>query len=98
MSGISRTTTDHHTIRRWTEARGGVPARVKGTQQDMAGLLRIAFPNHSATSALTSIEWDDFFEKFDAESLAFVYQETTRTGEVSRFNRLISRETPESDA
>ena len=44
MSGISRTTTEHDTIIRWTEARGGIPARVRGTQEHSAGLLRIQSP------------------------------------------------------
>ncbi len=88
MSGISRTTTDHSIIKRWVEARNGLPARVHGTEEDMAGLLRIRFED---ADALDRIGWDDFFEKFDAEKLAFVYQEVTSSGEVSRFCRLVSR-------
>ena len=67
MSGISRTTTEHDTIRRWTDARNGKPSRVPGTEEDLAGVLRISF---SKKNDLETIPWDKFFEKFDSESLA----------------------------
>jgi transposase-like protein len=42
MAGESKTTTDHTTIGRWVEERGGRPARVKGTGSNGdPGLLRI---------------------------------------------------------
>jgi len=96
MSGISRTTTDHDVIVRWTEARGGQAARVKGTERHGAGLLRIHFPGASDDDALEAIPWTEFFEKFDEKNLALVYQEATSQGEVSRFNRIVSRETAEA--
>ncbi len=45
----SRITTDHETIRKWVEERGGYPASVKGTPEkgERAGLLRIDFPGYS---------------------------------------------------
>lgn len=91
MSGISRTTTDHDIIQRWTEARGGVPARVKGTERDGAGLLRIQFSDANDSDALESISWSDFFDKFEEKSLALAYQEATSAGEISRFNKIVSR-------
>jgi len=90
MSGISRTTQDHSVIRRWTEAREGRPARVAGTAKHSAGLLRIAFPEHTDDDNLETIPWEDFFEKFDEKNLALAYQETTSDGEISRFNRIVS--------
>jgi hypothetical protein len=40
----THTTTDHNTIRKWAEDRGGVPATVKATEEDgHAGILRIDF-------------------------------------------------------
>lgn len=91
MSGISRTTTDHTTIQRWTEARGGSPARVKGTGKDGVGVIRLHFSDDDAQS-LEGITWNDFFEKFEENKLALAYQETTRDGRVSRFNRIVSRQ------
>jgi hypothetical protein len=81
------TTTDHDQIRKWAEARDGHPARVKG--QGEGGLLRIDFgePNES----LERISWEDFFEVFDENELAFLYQEKTKDG-TSRFNKFINRE------
>lgn len=91
LSGISRTTTDHETIRHWAEARGGQPARVSGTQEHSAGLLRIQFADAGEDNALEGISWEEFFEKFDEKALAFAYQEATSDGQISRFNRLVSR-------
>jgi hypothetical protein len=93
--GSSKVTTNHNTIRRWTEKRGGHPATVKGTaaRREHAGLLRIDFPDYSGQCTLKEISWDDFFGKFDEEHLAFLYQEKTAGGKESRFCKLIDRET-----
>ena len=88
MSGISRTTTDHSIIRRWAEARGGVPSRVPGTEENSAGVLRIRFDKQAE---LERIAWGEFFEKFDSENLALVYQEATSDGAPSRFCKLVTR-------
>lgn len=87
----SHRTTDHNEIRRWTEARDGFPATVRGTAErgEEAGLLRIMFRDDED---LEQIEWEDFFEKFDEEKLAFLYQEKTADGEVSRFFKFVQRE------
>lgn len=90
MSGISRTTTDHEVIKRWTEARSGQPARVPGTQREGAGVLRIQFPESEGPNELEPISWEDFFAKFDENKLALVYQEATADGQTSRFNRIVS--------
>ena len=88
----SKRTWDHAKIRQWVEARSGKPARVQGTgEADDAGLLRIDFPEDSDDEELEEITWDEFFEKFDEQRLAFVYQDTTAAGEPSRFNKLVSR-------
>lgn len=87
----AKQTTDHDEIRRWVEARNGRPAAVKGTEDEdsSAGLLRIAF---SDDPALETIGWGDFFEKFEDEDLAFLYQEKTKDGKPSRFFKLVERE------
>jgi hypothetical protein len=92
MSGTSQTTTDHETIRRWAEERDGQPTAVRSTggEKDI-GILRIDFPGYSGGDKLEPISWDEFFEKFDASNLALVYQEKTKDGELSRFNKLVSR-------
>ena len=90
----SKTTTNHDEIRRWVEERGGHPAHVKQSARDGdVGILRIDFPGYSGEDTLEEISWEQFFEKFDAEKLAFLYQEVTASGESSFFNKLIARET-----
>ena len=94
MSNLTKTTHDHDEIRKWAEARGGKPSHVKGTGgSDDPGILRIDFPGYTGEGKLEPISWEDFFEKFDAQGLALVYQEKTAEGEKSNFNKIVSRET-----
>lgn len=89
----AQTTTDHATIRKWVEQRGGHPATVKGTGEgDEAGVLRIDYPGYSGEESLEEISWEEFFEKFEESKLAFLYQEKTDDGQVSRFSKLVSRD------
>lgn len=91
----SHTTTDHDTIRRWAEERGGKPSSVKATGNDGnvrdVGIIRLDFPGYSGEGDLEEITWEEFFEKFDESELALVYQEKTADGETSNFNKLVSR-------
>lgn len=88
----SKTTTDHKTIREWAEARQGTPVTVRGTgDKDEPGVLRIDFPGYSGGDRFEAISWEEWFEKFDASDLAFLYQEETTGGEESRFFKLVRR-------
>ena len=92
MSAESKTTTNHDEIRKWVEDRGGHPARVKATGNgDDPGILRIDYPGRGDDDSLEEISWDTFFEWFEKNNLAFVYQEETKEGEESRFSKLVSR-------
>jgi hypothetical protein len=92
----ARTTTDHQFIRRWVEARGGQPARVKGTAvEGSSGVLLIDYPGYSGTHALETISWDEFFKGFEDNELAFRYQVETKSDDESRFSKLINRDTAE---
>jgi hypothetical protein len=83
-------TTDHDKIRKWAEERGAVPATVKATEKKgEPGILRLDFPPRDA--ALEQIPWEDFFEKFDHEHLAFLYQDKTKDGSISRFYKFVNR-------
>lgn len=89
----SQTTTDHDTIRRWAEQRGAKPACVKGTgAKDDPGIIRLDFPGYSGGDSLEEISWDEWFEKFEEQGLALLYQDETGGGEQSNFNKLVSRE------
>lgn len=91
------TTTDHETIRKWVEERGGWPASVKRTRgqrgKDDPGIIRIDFPGYSGEGSLDRIGWDEFLKKFDENKLAFVYQEATSGGEKSNFNKIVKQAT-----
>jgi hypothetical protein len=47
---------------------------------DDSGILRIDFPGYSGSGSLEEISWEEFFEKFDREKLALIYQDTTARG------------------
>lgn len=97
MAGESKITTDHDEIRRWVEERGGWPACVKGTGgEGDPGLLRIDFPGYSGEETLQRISWEEFFGAFEKHRLAFLYQDKTSDGKVSRFNKLVSRDNVEA--
>jgi hypothetical protein len=89
----SHVTTDHEEIRNWVEERGGHPATVRQTESSghEPGILRIDYPGYSGRESLEEISWDDFFDKFDKEKLAFLYQGETAGGDCSRFSKLIAR-------
>src|SRR4051795_3789550 len=86
----AKLTTDHEEIRQWAEARRGKPATVKSTMsKGEPGILRIDFD--PPEESLKSISWDEFFEKFDQEKLAFLHQDRTAEGQISRFHKFVER-------
>lgn len=91
----AQVTTDHDEIQRWVEERGGNPSIVKGTESRDSALLRIDYPGFSGEGKLEAIEWDEFFEIFDENNLAFLYQDQTADGELSRFSKFVSRDETE---
>ena len=97
--GTNRVTTDHDTIRKWAEDRGGKPATVAGTPREgeKAGLLRIDFPGYSGEESLREVAWEDFFEQFDKSNLALIYQEKTASDETSRFAKFVDRDSVDED-
>jgi ferritin-like metal-binding protein YciE len=86
-------TTDHDEIRQWAEERGAKPACVRGTgKKGGVGMIRLDFPGYTGAEKLQEITWDEWFESFDENNLALVYQEKTARGQQSNFNKLVSRE------
>ncbi|MGE0007590.1 MAG: hypothetical protein AB7S92_18660 [Parvibaculaceae bacterium] len=87
----ARITTDHNRIRRWAEQRGGRPATVKDTAKSgRAGILRLDFEPQD--ESLEEVSWEEFFRKFDGEKLAFLHQDKTEDGKVSRFHKFVDRD------
>lgn len=87
----AKQTTNHEEIRHWVEMRHGTPAIVKGTEKAGSALLRVDYPGFSGEDTLKPIEWDEFFEIFDENKLAFLYQERTEEGGLSRFSKFVNR-------
>jgi hypothetical protein len=86
----SKKTKDPKVIRAWVEERKGKPAHVIATgDEDDPGVLRIDFPGYSGEGTLEEIGWDEWFEKFEAEDLTFLYQDQTADGDTSRFCKII---------
>ncbi|KIO78693.1 1,4-alpha-glucan branching enzyme [Pedobacter lusitanus] len=89
----SNQTHNHKTIQEWADERGGVPAKIKGTEKyGDQGVLRIHFPEHSDSKDLAEITWDEFFTDFEKDNLDFLYQDKKSDGETSTFHKLVSRD------
>ncbi len=70
---MSRTLTDHASIRRWAEEHGATPACVIGTGGGSdAGMIRFDFEGYTGEETLARISWADWFRKFDESNLALV--------------------------
>jgi hypothetical protein len=50
-------------------------------------VLRIDYPGFSGNETLERIEWDEWFDAFDKNKLAFLYQDKRN----SRFSKLVNR-------
>jgi hypothetical protein len=85
-------TTDHDTIRKWAESKGGKPAAVDRTHKGGdVGIIRIMFPDapHHDDKSLVEISWDEFFREFEERKLALLYEEG------SLFSKIVGRDTVE---
>src|SRR5918992_4721712 len=83
------TTTDHDEIRRWAEERRGRPSVVR-TGRGRGGILRFDFGEDDEKLEETS--WDEFFQVFDDNKLAFLHQDEIGSGQSSRFFKFVSRD------
>lgn len=94
MSRSAHATTDHEVIRRWVEKRGGRPATIADTDQPSqpAGVLRFDFPGGALNPPLKPITWEEFFEKFEKERLAMIYQDELSNGDTSYFSKFVDRD------
>ena len=79
---MRRLTTDHQTVRRWVESRGGHPAVVTGAPGEGEHVLRVDIPGYDEQEFLAAISWDEFFRHFEEKRLAFEYEDE---GRYSRF-------------
>lgn len=86
----TQVTTDHIAIRRWVEARHGMPAK-RMAARDYGAALQIIFPEREAPPSVMPLDWTRFFEEFESGELAFVHEEDLG-GEASYYNRFVKRE------
>jgi hypothetical protein len=80
-------TTDHEDIRHWASERGGMPAIVAGTDDDLR------FDWGESDEYLERLSWEDFFDLFDEYGLAFAHIED----DSSSVYEFVSRYAPASD-
>lgn len=94
MNTTSRQTQNHNEIKKCAEEQGGVPAKIKGAgDKKDEGVLRIHFPeNSNDDDRFEQINWDDLFEKFDGNNLAFLYQDKKADGEASTFDKIVKHQ------
>ncbi|HUD95296.1 hypothetical protein [Sphingobium sp.] len=88
MSSAERTT-DHSTIRKWAEDRGGRPAVVR-TKGDKGGVLRFDFGEKE--ESLEEIDWSEFFAIFDESDIELLYQDKASNGTTSRFFKFVRKD------
>jgi hypothetical protein len=77
-------TADHAEIRRWVEEHGGYPGLVEAA--DGRERLAVAFGPDDERR----LSWEEFFERFDRESLAFAY-DPEGNGDATATAKLVSR-------
>lgn len=93
MSSVeSKITDNHEIIRKWVEERDREPALVETVvDKEKAGkLLRIRFFDETYES-LNNISWELFYQIFDENNMAFLYQEKTIDGSQSKFYKFIDK-------
>ncbi|MBY0371676.1 hypothetical protein K2X33_13400 [bacterium] len=79
-------------MQQWVQARSGSPATVEGTGgAEPVGILRIRFPGYEGKTTLKEISWEDFFKKFEERRLAFLCQDKTAEGTLSKYWKLVRR-------
>ncbi len=99
-----RITVNHEAVRSWIEEHNGHPVVVRGTDGDIAeGTLSLVFDD---ASRYEEIAWEEFFDRFDADNLAFCYKDGVQRGQEAEAYKLIDRdlnledhtELPDNDA
>ncbi|GAB2661144.1 hypothetical protein ACWDYH_07515 [Nocardia goodfellowii] len=81
-------TRNHEVIRRWAEQRGARPATTPFSEYNgRLNNLRFDFPGYGG-AILQPVEWEKWFDTFDARHFRFLYQEKRPDGSPSNFNRL----------
>jgi hypothetical protein len=92
-STASKITTDHNEILRWAQTRTASPAAAISAKAKSDGrIIHLEFGADGKASLGKPITWEDWFAKFDASKLAFLYQDQLANGEHSNFYQIVERE------
>jgi len=91
-------TTDHNEIRAWAGKYNGRPAIITlPSSENDAVALRIDFPGSkdeellSETKPSKTISWEDWFDYFEKNNLAFVYQQQPEVDNPTLIYRFVDR-------
>lgn len=88
----NKKTTDKTLIQKWAEARRGIPVYIPDVHQEAGGKLRICFKiTHNQHMQRHVISWEKFFQLFDEQQLALIYQENKYNGDRSIYCELVNR-------
>ena len=81
---MSRTLTDHESIKRWAEEHGATPACVIGAGGGSDAGIRFDFEGYTGEETLARISWADWFRKFDESNLALVVDDRGAASDVDK--------------
>lgn len=87
----TRRTTDHGTIRNWLESNDLAVARTAETDRSRSGGLTVVTEGRTDDS-IKEVTWDEFFETFEDEGLAFVYRTETMGPEKQLYYEFVPRD------
>jgi hypothetical protein len=82
--GETLSTRDPDQVRTWARERDCKPVKIKGTED----MIEIDCPGYSGGDRFEEISWDEWGRIFSERGLELQYQETTKDGEQSNFNRI----------
>ena len=86
MFAQGKATTDPSLIKKLAEARRASPAIIrKVTNDGIEMVLSFLFPDIKIDEVATRLTWEEFFEKFDQQRLVFVYDDSERSQNASRY-------------
>lgn len=86
----TKTTTDYDEIKAWARRRDAKPAAIM-EENDIVGSLQFIMPDVKTMERVGEISWDEWFEKFEREELAFLYLDASATGDPSNYHQFVKR-------
>ncbi len=85
-------TTNHDTIIQWVKKHDGRPVTDETTAHSIE-YLRLKFPSMDDHDGLSTVEWREWLDAFEAQELAFVYGNLDEDTDPSQVYKLVDRTT-----